>query len=63
MQRFFAHKLYEPIWYLTHKIRRVMGKGDVQYQLNNYVEMDEDFFERVDDKEVIAENKAKTATY
>ena len=57
MQRLIGHKRYEPIWYMMHKIRRVMGKRDDQYQLSDYVEMDEGFFERVDDKEVIKEKK------
>ena len=57
MQRLIGHKRYEPIWYMMHKIRRVMGKRDDLYQLSHYVEMDEGFFERVDDKEVIDEKK------
>ena len=52
MQRLIGHKRYEPIWYMMHKIRRIMGKRDELYQLSDQVEMDEGFFERVDNKEV-----------
>ena len=61
MQRLIGHKRYEPIWYMMHKIRRVMGKRDDLYQLSNHVEMDEGFFERVDDKEVIKEKKENSS--
>jgi len=47
---------------MMHKIRRVMGKRDDLYQLSNHVEMDEGFFERVDDKEVIKEKKENSST-
>lgn len=57
MQRLIGHKRYEPIWLMMHKIRRVMSKRDDEYQLSNYIEIDEGFFERVDDKEVIEMNK------
>jgi len=62
MQRLIGHKRYEPIWYMMHKIRRVMGKRDALYQLTDYIEIDEGFFERVDDKAAIAENKEKSTT-
>jgi len=62
MQRLIGHKRYEPIWYMMHKIRRVMGKRDDKYQLTGHIEVDEGFFERVDDKGVIAENKKKKAS-
>lgn len=51
MQRMLGHKRYEPIWYMMHKIRRVMSKRDDKYQLKGSVEFDEGFFERVDNKE------------
>lgn len=44
MQRLIGHKRYEPIWYMMHKIRRIMGKRDELYQLSDQVEMDEGFF-------------------
>ena len=59
MQRMIGHKRYEPIWLMMHKIRRVMSKRDEKYQLDGCLEFDEGFFERVDDKNVIAENKIK----
>jgi transposase-like protein len=59
MQRLIGHKRYEPIWYMMHKIRRIMGKRDDKYQLSECIEIDEGFFERVDDKEVITANKEK----
>lgn len=57
MQRIIGHKRYEPIWLMMHKIRLVMGKRDMEYQLNGYIEMDEGFFERIDNIEVIKEKK------
>jgi transposase-like protein len=57
MQRLIGHKRYEPIWYMMHKIRRVMSKRDDKYTLSDYVEIDEGFFERVDNKEVIQEKQ------
>ncbi len=44
MQRQIEHKFYEPIWAMMHKIRRVMGQRDAEYQLKNTIEMDEAFF-------------------
>lgn len=62
MQRLIGHKRYEPIWYMMHKIRRVMSKRDDKYQLKDYIEIDEGFFERVDNKEVMVESKEKRRT-
>ena len=59
MQRLLGHKRYEPIWLMMHKIRRVMSKRDEKYKLDGCIEFDEGFFERVDDKDVIEENKLK----
>jgi hypothetical protein len=50
MQRMLGHKRYEPIWFMMHKIRRVMSKRDQKYQLKGCLEFDEGFFERVDNK-------------
>jgi transposase-like protein len=44
IQRQIDHKYYEPIWYMMHKIRNVMGKRDAEYQLAGNVEIDEGFF-------------------
>ena len=52
MQRLIGHKRYEPIWLMMHKLRRVMSKRDDTYQLHDSIEIDEGFFERVDDKQV-----------
>lgn len=61
MQRLIGHKRYEPIWYMMHKIRRVMGKRDEKYQLKEAIEIDEGFFERIDNKEITSENVDKKA--
>jgi hypothetical protein len=55
MQRMLGHKRYEPIWFMMHKIRRVMSKRDEKYQLKGCIEFDEGFFERVDNKDIINE--------
>lgn len=60
MQRMIGHKRYEPIWLMMHKIRRVMSKREDKYQLDGCLEFDEGFFERVDNKDVIEENKEKS---
>jgi ribosomal protein S27E len=60
MQRMIGHKRYEPIWLMMHKIRRVMSKRDDKYQLDGCLEFDEGFFERVDNKDIIEENKEKS---
>ncbi len=62
MQRMLGHKRYEPIWFMMHKIRRVMSKRDEKYQLKGCLEFDEGFFERVDNKDIIEENKKFAGT-
>lgn len=57
MQRMLGHKHYEPIWFMMHKIRRVMSKRDEKYQLKGCVEFDEGFFERVDNIDIIKEKE------
>lgn len=57
MQRMLGHKRYEPIWFMMHKIRRVMSKRDEKYQLKGCLEFDEGFLERVDNKDIVEENK------
>lgn len=47
MQRLLGHKRYEPIWFMMHKLRIVMGKRDALYELEGSIEIDEGFFERV----------------
>jgi len=51
LQRELGHKRYEPIWLMLHKIRSVLGKRDSLYELSNYIELDEGFFESVSSKE------------
>ena len=34
LQRMLGHKRYEPIWFMMHKIRRVMSKREGKYKLN-----------------------------
>jgi hypothetical protein len=44
LQRQIGHKYYEPIFFMMHKIRLVMGKRDASYTLEGTVEMDEGYF-------------------
>ncbi len=48
MQRELGHKRYEPIWAMLHKIRLSMRHRDSRYELTEYVELDEGFFETTD---------------
>ena len=59
MQRMLGHKRYEPIWFMMHKIRRIMSIRDEKYKLKGCIEFDEVFFERVDNKDIITENKER----
>lgn len=45
MQRLIGHSRYEPIWLVMQKIRITMGHRDDKYQLDDFIEMDEGFFE------------------
>jgi hypothetical protein len=61
-----AHKRYEPIWSMLHKIRVAMGRRDDKYKLDGFLEVDEGYFEgqrskeeEVTDKYVAHENKGK----
>jgi hypothetical protein len=45
MQRLIGHSRYEPIWLMMQKIRISMGHRDDKYQLDEFIEMDEGFFE------------------
>ena len=60
MQRMLGHKRYEPIWFMMHKIRRIMSIRDEKYKLKGCIEFDEGFFERVDNKDIIIEKKCAT---
>lgn len=44
IQRQIGHKYYEPIFDMAHKLRRVMGKRDAEYQLDGFLELDEGYF-------------------
>jgi hypothetical protein len=43
MQRMMEHKEYLPIWYIMHKIRRVMSISSSKHKLNGCIEFDEGF--------------------
>lgn len=45
MQRLLGHSRYESIWLMMHKIRISMGHRDDRHTLDDYIEMDEGFFE------------------
>lgn len=45
MQRLLCHSRYESVWLLMHKIRISMGHRDDRYKLDEFIEMDEGFFE------------------
>ncbi len=47
VQRQLKHDRYEPIWSMLHKIRSTMGKRDGRYNLTDYIEIDEGFFETI----------------
>lgn len=49
MQKQVGHKFYEPIWYCMQKIRISMGKRDAKYRLQGDIEIDDAFFEVVDE--------------
>ena len=57
LQRELRHKRYEPIWAMLHKIRLVMRHRDSRYELKEYIEMDEGFFEASDRDEEKKKNK------
>ena len=58
IQNQLRHDIYEPIWYMLHKIRTVMGKRDSRYKLTEYIEIDEGFFETLN-TENQKDNKTK----
>ena len=45
-----GHKFYEPIWYMMQKLRKTMGIRDKTYQSDKIVELDDGFFESVDNE-------------
>ena len=48
LKKQIGHKRYEPVWALMHKLRASMGKRDSRYMLDQFVELDEGFFETTD---------------
>lgn len=56
IQAELGHKRYEPIWAMLHKLRAVMGLRDKKYQLTEWIELDEGFFEKVTEKPGGVEN-------
>ena len=48
VQRQLNHNSYEAIWKMLHKIREAMGRRDSRYNLSEYIELDDGFFETVD---------------
>ncbi|WP_262712704.1 hypothetical protein [Flammeovirga kamogawensis] len=44
VKRQLNHSRYESIWRMMHKIRKVMGKRDGFYILEDMVEFDEGYF-------------------
>jgi predicted deacetylase len=44
IQRQLGLKRYEPVWAMSHKLRRAMGERDDRYTLNGMIEMDESYF-------------------
>jgi transposase-like protein len=52
LQRQIGHKFYEPVWAMVQKLRLAMGDRDSQYKLDEFVELDEGFFESIKEEEV-----------
>lgn len=59
IQRQLKHDRYEPIWSMLHRIREAMGRRDCRYRLSEYIEIDEGFFETINDKESDDANSPK----
>jgi hypothetical protein len=57
LQRELGHKRYEPIWAMLHKLRLAMRYRDSQYELKEYIELDEGFFETTNRSENEDETK------
>lgn len=55
LQKLIGHKFYEPVWFMLHKIRIMMGKRDKEYTLSGVIEMDESFVQTAKSKETKAE--------
>ena len=51
VQRQLKHNRYEPIWNMLHQIRKAMGRRDSRYNLTEFIEIDEGFFETIKQSE------------
>jgi transposase-like protein len=51
LQRQLGHNRYEPVWFMLHKLRDVMGKRDGEYKLAEVIELDEGFFSTITPEE------------
>lgn len=47
MQHQIGHKRYEPVWYMMHKLRRLMADEEDRHRLRGEVQADEGFYEVV----------------
>ena len=47
IQKQLGLKRYEPVWQMTHKLRRAMGNRDARYTLEGMIEMVYNLFERI----------------
>jgi len=59
IQNELEHKRYEPIWAMLHKLRVIMGQRDSEHKLQQWVELDEGFFETVKPKDEQNSDKNK----
>ena len=57
IQRLLGFKRYEPIWYMMHKLRAVMGKRVDLYILSESIEIDEGFFESTNKQYKVLKNR------
>jgi len=44
IQKQLGLKRYEPVWQMTHKLRKAMGNRDARYTLEGMIELDEGYF-------------------
>jgi len=59
IQKQLNHETYEPIWSMLHKIREAMGRRDSRYNLTEYIEIDEGFFESINKTGDVVDEKKK----
>ena len=57
MQHLIGFKRCEPVWYMMHKLRAVMGKRDDLYTLSESIEIDEGFLKLPIKQNKILKNK------